>query len=127
MEANQSCHSFAPNRFPAGIADQPRNWRVRTQATSDGQDWDGIVRLFVAHREGSGPARPLVDIGPLPEAKGLSLDGAVMPQLQKVIAERERAGDLRRAGVGLTRTMLLRGPPGIGKTMTARWLALGAW
>ena len=68
-------------------------------------------------------ARPLVDVDPLPSGDGLVLDDAVMSELNEVLLERRRADDLRRAGAGLTRTLLLSGPPGVGKTMTAHWLA----
>lgn len=68
-------------------------------------------------------ARPLVDIDPMPDGEGLVLDDEVMSSLVEILLERDRADDLRRAGAGLTRTLLLSGPPGVGKTMAARWLA----
>ncbi len=68
-------------------------------------------------------ALPLVDVDLLPDGEGLVLEPAVMSDLEEVVAERRRADDLRRAGVGLTRSILLSGSPGVGKTMTARWLA----
>ena len=46
-------------------------------------------------------AQPLVDIDLLPDGDGLALDTAVMSQLEEIIAERARADELRRAGVGL--------------------------
>lgn len=72
--------------------------------------------------EGEG-ARPLVDIDLLPDGDGLILDDAAQAALGEVLLERRRADDLRRAGAAPTRTLLLSGPPGVGKTMAARWLA----
>lgn len=68
-------------------------------------------------------AHPLVDVDLIADGDGLVLAEDLMLQLEEVVAEREHSNELRRAGVGLTRSILLCGLPGVGKTMTARWLA----
>ncbi|GLX05443.1 AAA family ATPase [Microbispora sp. NBRC 16548] len=68
-------------------------------------------------------AHPLVTVDPTPDGDGLVLTQAAMTELSEVVEERRRADELAHAGVGLTRTILLSGPPGVGKTMAARWLA----
>jgi hypothetical protein len=44
-------------------------------------------------------------------------------ELNAIVAERERVDDLERVGLSPTRTILLTGAPGVGKTMTAYYLA----
>jgi len=70
-----------------------------------------------------GTAEALVAVDANPDGTGLVLDGTLIEELHEVVEERHRAGELASAGVALTRTLLLSGPPGVGKSMAARWLA----
>lgn len=47
----------------------------------------------------------------------------VAAALNQIVAERRNPASLHRAGLQPTRAALFVGPPGVGKTMAARWLA----
>lgn len=66
---------------------------------------------------------PLATVDPTPDGDGLVLPDLPMAELNEVVTERLRFEELAREGVSPTRTLLLSGPPGVGKTMAARWLA----
>lgn len=48
---------------------------------------------------------------------------SVSSALEGVVLERARGEELLKLGVAPTRTLLFVGPPGVGKTQAARWLA----
>lgn len=48
----------------------------------------------------------------------------VADQLAQIVSEHLRSSDLLAQGLSPTRTALLTGPPGVGKTLAARWLAI---
>ncbi len=70
-----------------------------------------------------GTAHSLVRVDVSPDGDGLVLAPRAMDALREIVEERHRSDELLRAGVTLTRTVLLSGEPGVGKSMAARWLA----
>jgi len=59
---------------------------------------------------------PTPDIEPIWEA-------GVQHALGQLIAERRRFDDLTKQGLSPTRSAIFTGPPGVGKTLAARWVA----
>ncbi len=49
---------------------------------------------------------------------------SIRKELDAVIQERERADSLADAGLAPTRSLLFVGPPGVGKTLASKWLAV---
>lgn len=59
---------------------------------------------------------PNMDVDPI---WGLSVAAA----LNQIISERQRLDELTKAGLSPTRSVIFTGPPGVGKSLAARWIA----
>ncbi len=77
----------------------------------------------VARPPGAPSAGPHVPTGTPHDGPRPVLAAPAQAILDRIVSEYERRDDLARHGLVPTRTLLLSGPPGVGKTMTATWLA----
>lgn len=108
---------------PPGVAD-PASFRVAIhEALAQSASAPGLRFAPGEMPSDDAGEHPLVDVDSLPDGFGLILAGQAVKSLEEIVEERKLAEKLTRSGVGLTRTVLLSGPPGVGKTMAARWLA----
>ncbi len=47
----------------------------------------------------------------------------VAAALNQIVSERQRSSELTKAGLSPTRSVIFTGPPGVGKSLAARWIA----
>ncbi len=65
----------------------------------------------------------LIETYPVVLEKDPVLSATIKNTLNRILIERERIDELLAEGLIPVRSMLLEGPPGVGKTLTAKWIA----
>lgn len=71
----------------------------------------------------SGGAGSLVDVDDFPRIDLLVLPDQTQSELDEIVLERRSETLLTTRGLSPTRSVLLSGPPGVGKTITSEWIA----
>jgi len=104
------------NETPTGIRDEVsfRASLSRALSTSRAPDRDMLRSVT------SGSHRWLE---PSPEARLLRFNGDFHARLEMFVNERNATGQLRAAGLEPSSKLLIGGAPGVGKTMSAHWIA----
>ncbi|MDX2175098.1 MAG: ATP-binding protein [Candidatus Sumerlaeia bacterium] len=109
----RSAHPELAGEIRALLQESPtRQSPIRRQASVAPVPVDLESRLHLLRVEG----HPSVELEPIwaPE---------VDTALRQIVSERSREAELLKQGLSPTRSMILTGPPGVGKTLAARWLA----
>lgn len=91
--------------FVAETPDAPLRWAAATEVKSPQPEF--LVQEDVEEFDGWHPILPT----------------AVRADIEQLVAERKRASELEAVGLVPTRSLLLTGRPGVGKTLTAKYLA----
>lgn len=65
----------------------------------------------------------LIEIDPLPSGAHLTLNAREFDVVNDIVLERHQSDLLDKAGIPLTSSVMFTGPPGVGKSLAARWIA----